>query len=88
MLVSVPVPCSLVWGLFVVFTGLHLLANHRAVSVVCMETLNKNRCSPSTARHQSSCGIHQSSLSLYCTLTSHLVEYIALTGCVFAGCTL
>lgn len=33
----------LVWGLFVVFTMLHLLANHRAVSVVCMETLNKNR---------------------------------------------
>ena len=25
------------------FTLLHLLANYRAVSVVCMETLNKNR---------------------------------------------
>lgn len=34
---------TLVWGLFLVFTVLHLLANHRAVSVVCMETLNKNR---------------------------------------------
>jgi hypothetical protein len=33
----------LVWSLFVVFTVLHLLANHRAVSVVCMETFNKSR---------------------------------------------
>ena len=33
----------LVWSLFVLFTILHILANHRAVSVVCMETFNKNR---------------------------------------------
>ena len=39
----VSIPYSLVWSLFVVFTMLHLLANYRAVSVVCMETLNKNR---------------------------------------------
>ena len=37
------IPYSLVWSLFVVFTMLHLLANYKAVSVVCMETLNKNR---------------------------------------------
>ena len=29
--------------LFVCFTGLHLWANYKAVSVVCMETLNKAR---------------------------------------------
>ena len=68
MLVSVPVPCSLVWGLFVVFTGLHLLANHRAVSVVCMETLNKNRCSSSAARSQ----------VIFCTLTG-----CVFAGCTF-----
>ena len=36
-------PFRLVWTLFVVFTVLHLLANHRAVSVVSMETFNKAR---------------------------------------------
>ena len=41
--ISVLPPCSRVWSLFIVFTLLHLLANYRAVSVVCMETLNKNR---------------------------------------------
>lgn len=33
----------LVWTLFILFTIFHLLANHRAVSVVAMETLNQNR---------------------------------------------
>lgn len=33
----------LIWTLFVVFTLFHLLANHRAVSVVTMETLNQER---------------------------------------------
>lgn len=38
-----PLYFRLVWTLFSVFTFLHLLANYRAVSVVCMETFNKNR---------------------------------------------
>lgn len=33
----------LVWTLFIFFTLCHLLANHRAVSVVSMETLNQGR---------------------------------------------
>ena len=33
----------MIWILFFCFTTLHLIANHRAVSVVAMETLNKNR---------------------------------------------
>ena len=33
----------LIWLLFIVFTALHLFANYRAVSVVCMETLNQAR---------------------------------------------
>jgi hypothetical protein len=33
----------LVWGLFTVFTVLHLWANYMAVSVVCMEAFNQNR---------------------------------------------
>lgn len=37
------VPCRLVWLMFVVFTALHLWANYCAVTVLCMETLNKNR---------------------------------------------
>ncbi|XP_064393414.1 RUS family member 1-like isoform X2 [Halichondria panicea] len=34
---------SLIWLMFVVFTALHLWANYCAVTVLCMETLNKNR---------------------------------------------
>lgn len=33
----------LTWTLFICFTAFHLIANHRAVSVVALETLNKNR---------------------------------------------
>ncbi len=33
----------LIWLMFVVFTALHLWANYCAVTVLCMETLNKNR---------------------------------------------
>lgn len=33
----------MIWLLFICFTTFHLVANHRAVSVVAMETLNKNR---------------------------------------------
>ena len=50
---SIPPPLSLnpsslllsrmIWLLFICFTTFHLVANHRAVSVVAMETLNKNR---------------------------------------------
>ncbi len=40
---SILIFLRLVWLLFIVFTMLHLMANYRAVSVVSMETLNKNR---------------------------------------------
>uniref|UniRef100_A0A0B7BU16 DUF647 domain-containing protein n=1 Tax=Arion vulgaris TaxID=1028688 RepID=A0A0B7BU16_9EUPU len=33
----------IIWTLFVVFTGLHLFANYKAVTSVCMETLNQAR---------------------------------------------
>ena len=49
MLIIVTTSClahshlRLVWLLFFVFTFLHLFSNYRAVSVVSMETLNRNR---------------------------------------------
>ena len=33
----------LIWSFFLLFTFFHLFANHRAVSVVKMETFNQNR---------------------------------------------
>ena len=38
-----PYLSRMIWLLFICFTTFHLVANHRAVSVVAMETLNKNR---------------------------------------------
>lgn len=73
----VPIPYSLVWGLFLVFTVLHLLANHRAVSVVCMETLNKNR-SPHSQSSQQNMYIYTCSV---CRLHIVMADYLS-TGSV------